>query len=84
MSILSKVTASTLTLIFTGIGEFLVVRSGSNPASWLQVVNSIALDFSADDLNFLDSSQSCEILQRGEECNWSEAFSFVNVFSRLV
>ena len=83
LSILSKGTASTLTLIFSGFSEFLAVRSGSNLASLLQVVNTVALDFSADDLSFLDSSQSCEIFQGGEECNWCEHFCFVYVFSRL-
>ena len=45
MSILSKVALSTLTLDFTGIGELLMVRFGSNLASLLQVVNTVALDF---------------------------------------
>ena len=63
LSILSKGTESTLTLDFTGVGEFLVVRSGSNSASLLQVLNTVAIDFSADNLSFLDSSQSCEIFQ---------------------
>ena len=77
LSILSKVTESTLALDFTGIGEFSVVRSGSNSASLLQVLNTVAIDFSAGNLSFLDSSQSCEIIQWGEECNCTEAFSFV-------
>ena len=84
LSLLSKGTASTLTLIFTGFGEFLVVGSGSNSASLFQVVNAVALDFSADDLSFLDSSQSCEIFQGGEECNWSEHLFRVCFFAARV
>ena len=56
LSILSKVTPSTLTLDFTGIAELLIVRCGRNLASLLQVVNTVALDFSPDNLSFLVSS----------------------------
>ena len=61
LSILSKVTPSILTLDFNGIGELLIVRCGTKLVSLLQVVNTIALDFSAHKLTFLDSSQSCEV-----------------------
>ena len=52
-------------LDFTGIGELLIVRCGSNLASLIQVVNTVALDFSADNLGFSDSSQSCKIFRYG-------------------
>ena len=39
---------STLTLDFIGIDELLIVRCGSNLASLLQAVYTVALDFSAD------------------------------------
>ena len=45
LSILSKVTPSTLT---TGICELLIVRCGSNLASLAHVVITVLLDFSAD------------------------------------
>ena len=48
---------------FSGIGELLIVRWGSNFASLLQVVNTVALNFSSDNLSFLDSSQSCKIFR---------------------
>ena len=63
--ILSKVSPSILTLDFTGIDEFLIVRCWPNLAFLLQVVNTVALDFSADNLNFLDSSQSCKVFRYG-------------------
>ena len=53
LSILTKVTTSILTLDFTGIAELLVVRCRSNLASLLRLVNTVALDFSADNLSFL-------------------------------
>ena len=59
LSILSKITPSILSLEFTGFGELSIVRCGPNLASWLQFLNSVALDFTAYNLSFLDSSQSC-------------------------
>ena len=63
LSILSKVTPSALILDLTGIGEFLIVRCGSNLASLLQVVNTVAFVSSSENSSFLDSNQSCNIGQ---------------------
>ena len=75
LSILSKMTPSILTLDFNVIGELLIVRSGSNLASLLQVVNTCALDFSAHKVVY--SSQSCKLLRYGvivsrnfSTCGW--------------
>ena len=73
MSMISKVTPSTLTLDLTRIGELLIVRCGSNMASLLQVVNRVAFDFSADNLSFLETSQSCKVFRYG--VNMSRNFS---------
>ena len=50
---------SSLKLDFSGI-ELLIVRYGSNLAL-LQVVNTVSLDFSGDNLSFLDSKASCKM-----------------------
>ena len=77
LSILSKMTPSILTWDFTVIGELLIVRSGSNLASLLQVVNTCTLDFSAHKVVY--SSQPCKLLRYGiivsrnfSTCSWDE------------
>ena len=73
LSLLSKLTPSSLTLDLTGFGELLIVRRGSNLGSLLHVVNTVALDFSADNLSFPDSSQPCKVF--GYEVIISRNFS---------
>ena len=68
LGILSKL-KHFLTLNYTGIGELLIVRCGSNLASFHQVVNTVAIDFSADNVSFLDSSHSCKVFRYGLLCH---------------
>ena len=65
LSILLRIPPSTWTLDFTGVGGLLIESFGSNLDSLLQILNTVALVFSAYNSSCLHSCYSCKVFRYG-------------------